>query len=222
MQWQWPSAISTPLATGFRQMIAHLTGVLKMKSPDFVVLDVHGVGYGLFITLNTFYELPEPGAETSLLTYTHVREDTLQLYGFLSEDERILFQQLIGISKIGPKLARNILSKLSVQELRKAIFHADSCWINSIPGVGEKTAKRLILELKDKILPLESTESMASQNIPLQDNSALFSDAVSALINLGYPKSKAEKTVRSCLTSQKANPITLSNLIKHALDLMIR
>ena len=202
-------------------MISHLTGTLDSKSPDFVVLDVHGVGYGLFITLNTFYELPDPGAQTTLLTYTHVREDTLQLYGFLKADERMMFQQLIGISKIGPKLARNILSRMSVQELRTAILNADAYWINNIPGVGEKTAKRLILELKDKIVPLDTPDTTHTELV-VQDSSTLFSDAVSALINLGYPKNKAEKTVRACIASQRGNPIRLSELIKHALDRMLR
>jgi Holliday junction DNA helicase RuvA len=202
-------------------MIAHLKGTLSYKSPEYIVIDVHGVGYGLFITLNTFYKLPELGGQTTLLTYTHVREDTLQLYGFLSEDERILFQQLIGISKIGPKLARNILSKLSVDDLKSAIIQADSVSINAIPGVGEKTSKRLILELKDKIPYVETPEPLISRETPLGDKESLFSDAVSALINLGYPKSKAEKTVRSCLSSRESVP-SLSHVIKYSLDLITK
>ena len=203
-------------------MIAHLTGKLSYKSPEHIVLDVHGVGYGLFVTLNTFYELPDLDAQTTLLTYTHVREDTLQLYGFLKEDERALFQQLIGISKIGPKLARNILSKLSVKDLKYAIIQADSCWINAVPGVGEKTAKRLILELKDKITHAEMPEPLKYQAIPSQNKEALFPDAVSALINLGYPKNKAEKIVHSCLSARSSSINSLSELIKHSLDLITR
>jgi len=202
-------------------MIAHLKGLLSYKSPEYIVIDVHGVGYGLFVTLNTFYALPGLGDQATLLTYTHVREDTLQLYGFLSEDERILFQQLIGISKIGPKLARNILSKLSVNDLKSAILQADSILINSVPGVGEKTAKRLILELKDKIAHEDIPEPMIYRETPLQERESLFSDAVSALINLGYPKSKAEKTVRACLSSRPSSP-TLSNVIKYSLDLITK
>lgn len=203
-------------------MIAQLTGTLNQKSPDYVVLDVHGVGYGLFVTLNTFFALPELGAQTTLLTYTHVREDTLQLYGFLTEEERILFQQLIGISKIGPKLARNILSKLSVEDLKNAIIQADSFGINAVPGVGEKTAKRLILELKDKIRRAEIPQTTSCPDTPSQDRESLFSDAVSALINLGYPKNRAEKIVRSSLSSQSYHPSSLSDLIKHSLDMITR
>lgn len=202
-------------------MIAHLKGILSYKSPEYIVIDVHGVGYGLFVSLNTFYKLPELGNQTTLLTYTHVREDTLQLYGFLSEDERILFQQLIGISKIGPKLARNILSKLSVNDLKSAILQADSVMINSVPGVGEKTAKRLILELKDKIPYADIPEPIIYRETPLQDKESLFLDAVSALINLGYPKNKAEKTVRACLSSHSSSP-SLSHVIKYSLDLITK
>lgn len=202
-------------------MIAHLKGTLSYKSPEYIVIDVHGVGYGLFVSLNTFYKLPELGGQTTLLTYTHVREDTLQLYGFLSEDERGLFQELIGISKIGPKLARNILSKLSVDDLKSAIIQADSVLINAIPGVGEKTAKRLILELKDKIAYVEPPAPLISRVTPLGDKESLFSDAVSALINLGYPKSKAEKTVRACLSSRESVP-SLSHVIKYSLDLITK
>ncbi|MGA1863521.1 MAG: Holliday junction branch migration protein RuvA [bacterium] len=202
-------------------MIAHLRGILSYKSPEHIVIDVHGVGYGLFITLNTFYKLPELGEETTLLTYTHVREDTLQLYGFLSEDEKRLFQQLIGVSKIGPKLARNILSKLSVDDLKSAIIQADSGLINAIPGVGEKTAKRLILELKDKIPYTDIPEPVLSHETTTGDKESLFSDAVSALINLGYPKNKAERTVRACLSSGESFH-SLSRIIKYSLDLITK
>lgn len=202
-------------------MIAQLKGILSYKSPEYIVIDVHGVGYGLFVTLNTFYKLPELGGETSLLTYTHVREDTLQLYGFLSEDEKLLFQQLIAISKIGPKLARNILSKLSVDDLKSAIVQADSGLINAIPGVGEKTAKRLILELKDKISFTDTPEPVFSLETSTGDKESLFSDAVSALINLGYPKNKAERAVRACLSSGESFR-SLSSVIKCSLDLITK
>ncbi|MGA1795787.1 MAG: Holliday junction branch migration protein RuvA [bacterium] len=203
-------------------MIAHLTGTLSYKSPEYIVLDVHGVGYGLFITLYTFYELPDCGTQTTLFTYTHVREDILQLYGFLTEEERAVFQHLISVSKIGPKLARNILSKLSVTDLKSAIVHADSCRINAIPGIGEKTAQRLIIELRDKIARQDTQAPVIPQGVPPADRNSLFADAVSALVNLGYPKNKAEKTVRSCLTRQSDDPLTLGDVIKHSLDLITR
>ncbi|MGA1843435.1 MAG: Holliday junction branch migration protein RuvA [bacterium] len=203
-------------------MIAHLTGTLSYKSPEYIVLDVHGVGYGLFVTLYTFYELPDCGAQTTLFTYTHVREDALQLYGFLTEEERAVFQHLISVNKIGPKLARNILSRLSVTDLTSAILHADSCRINAIPGIGEKTAQRLIIELRDKIARQDTQVPVMPQGVPSADRDSLFTDAVSALINLGYPKNKAEKTVRSCLTQRSDDPWTLGDIIKHSLDLITR
>jgi len=202
-------------------MIAHLTGTLSYKSPEYIVLDVHGVGYGLFVTLYTFYELPDRGTQTTLFTYTHVREDTLQLYGFLTQEERVVFQHLISVSKIGPKLARNILSKLSVTDLKSAIVHADSCRINAIPGIGEKTAQRLIIELKDKISRQDTPVPAMHKELPSADRNSLFVDAVSALVNLGYPKNKAEKTVQACLAQRSADSWTLGDVIKHSLDLII-
>ena len=204
-------------------MIAHLTGTLSYKSPEYIVLDVHGVGYGIFVTLYTYYELPDCGTQTGLFTYTHVREDTLQLYGFLTEEERVVFQYLISVSKIGPRLARNILSRLSVVDLKAAILQADSHRINAIPGIGEKTAQRLIIELKDKIARQDTQVPVMPQGVASADTNSLFMDAVSALVNLGYPKNRAEKIVRSCLAAQRSDDTwTLGDVIKHALDLITR
>ncbi|MBN2372587.1 Holliday junction branch migration protein RuvA [bacterium] len=206
-------------------VIAHLTGTLNVKSPEYVVLDVNGVGYGLFVTLNTFYDLPDIGTKITLLTYTHVREDALQLYGFLSLKERLMFEKLIGVSKIGPKLARNILSKLSAEDLKSAIVQADAGLIHSIPGIGEKTAQRLILELKDKISRPDISEEDARYDILAkthEKDGSLFTDAVSALVNLGYPKHNAQKAVQSCVSSRPSGIDSLKDLIKHSLDLLSR
>ena len=133
-------------------MIALVRGTLAYKSIDHVIVDVGGVGYRLSIPLSTFYSLPESG-EVSLFTHTHVREDALLLYGFLTLEEKDLFVILIGISGIGPKLAINILSHIPAGELKRAIAAGDIKRLSGLPGIGKKTAERLVLELKDKVVP---------------------------------------------------------------------
>ncbi len=201
-------------------MIARLTGTLVLKSPEYIVLDVNGVGYGIYISLYTFYELPESGVPVTLLIYTHMREDAIKLYGFLTLREKLVFEQLIGISKIGPKLARNILSKLSVEELESAILKANAGLIHSIPGIGEKTAQRLILELKDKIHQLSTSEPMHILETKTEDKESCLSDAVSALINLGYSKRESQKAVRAYMSAHLSEPFTLKDVIKHSLDIL--
>src|SRR5512139_2168186 len=124
-------------------MIAQLAGALAQKSPDHLIIDVQGVGYQVFVSLNAFYRLPEPGDRVSLLIHTHVREDALQLYGFLDREEKDLFQLLLGISGIGPRLAINILSGTPARELKEALEAGDLVRLTAIPGVGKKTAERL-------------------------------------------------------------------------------
>src|SRR5512136_260857 len=132
-------------------MIARLTGKLAVKNPGEIILDVGGVGYQVFIPLSTFYELPERGEVLSLQIHTQVRDDAIELYGFLTLQEKEVFKLLLGVSKIGPKLANSILSGISVEELKTAIVTGNILKLNGIPGIGKKTAERLILELKDKI-----------------------------------------------------------------------
>lgn len=199
-------------------MIAQLTGILAMKSPEYAVIDVQGVGYGVFITLNTFYDLPEIGEKIRLQIYTYVREDALKLYGFLTSKERLIFEQLIGVNKVGPKLARNILSKLSVDQLELAILQTDAGLIHTIPGIGEKTAQRLVLELKDKIGRCETQEARMDVTARIDEREILFSDAVSALMNLGYSQRDSQKVIRSCLSSYPAEELNLKALIKYSLE----
>ncbi len=152
-------------------MIALVRGTLAYKSSNHVIIDVGGVGYRLFISLSTFYSLPETG-EVSLFTHTHVREDALLLYGFMSLEEKDLFVILIGISGIGPKVAINILSHIPAGDLKRAIATGDIKRLTGLPGIGKKTAERLVLELKDKIGPIEdlpgsvdSTTATAHQQV---------------------------------------------------------
>ena len=177
-------------------MIAQLRGVLSSKSADRLIVDVHGVGYEVLIPFSTYYELGQEGESVDLLIYTYVREDTLNLYGFQTEKEKQLFLLLIQISGIGPKLGIVILSGLPIDELLAAVSAADIVRLSSIPGVGKKTAQRIALELKDKISSLFSElQPEAQRGI----TSSVQRDVISALVNLGYPKNKAETVVSKVL-----------------------
>ena len=163
-------------------MIAHLRGTLMQKHPARVVIDVHGVGYEVSVPVTTFSALPDLGAEVSIDIHTHVREDVIALYGFSTRRERIIFEKLMTISGIGPKLAVTILSGGSVEELVGAIKRGDLPRLTAIPGVGKKTAERIILELKDKFQDF----------VDVASKPAVQTDVVSALENLGYPRGVAE------------------------------
>ena len=132
-------------------MIAYLHGILQTKNTEQIIIDVNGIGYQVCVPLSTFYKLPEAGEKVKLLIHTSIREESWQLFGFWSAEEKGLFELLLGVTKIGPKLARNILSHISTEELKSAILSQNVTRMNAIPGIGEKTARRLILELKDKI-----------------------------------------------------------------------
>lgn len=172
-------------------MIGRLTGRLASKAPDQVLLDVAGVGYLVHIPLSTFYELPEPESPASLFIHTHVREDTLALYGFLTERERSLFLLLLSVAGIGPRVALTVLSGIPPAELIGALRKQDVRRLVAIPGVGKKTAERMVLELAEKAqafaeeLPAETPAAVASE------------DVVSALVNLGYRKADAERAVEA-------------------------
>ncbi len=177
-------------------MIAQLRGSVVRKGPGEVVLEVGGVGYLVAIPLSTFYRLGEVGSQASLLTYTHVREDTLALFGFLSGEEQQLFELLIGVAGVGPKLALNILSGIEAPELVQALREADLPRLTRIPGVGKKTAERLVVELKDKAQRLEVGAVAAPSAGP---GGALKDDLVSALVHLGYSRPEAERGVERAL-----------------------
>jgi Holliday junction DNA helicase RuvA len=196
-------------------MIAHLTGILFSKSPQSVVVDAAGVGYQIFVPLSTFYQLPDEMEKVSLHVYTHVREDMLQLFGFQTETEKEIFLLLISVSGIGPKLALNILSGIGLEDLLSAIVSADSERIVAIPGVGKKTSQRITLELKEKVSDIyEGIEVLPRDKVQIR-NKEIFDDALSALINLGYPSKSAKIVIENVLRND--NDINLDTLLKEAL-----
>jgi Holliday junction DNA helicase RuvA len=181
-------------------MIGQLRGQLLSKKPNVLLLDVQGVGYEVFIPLTSFYELPDEGNEVTLKIHTHVREDALTLFGFRSQREKEFFLKLLSISGIGPKLAIAILSGAQVEELAQALVDGNLGRLTAIPGVGRKTAERLVLELKNQmasfILP-EQVESSQKET----PSTMLEEDVLSALTNLGYPRASAEKALSMALRS---------------------
>ena len=177
-------------------MIAQVHGRLLRKGPQEAVVDVGGVGYRVTIPLSTFYRIGEPGNEVTLLTHTHVREDALALFGFLTAAEQALFERLIAVSGVGPKLAVSILSGIEAPDLVAALRASDVVRLTRIPGVGKKTAERLVLELKDKVQGLAATEEPA----PVAAAAGRAKeDLVSALLHLGYSRPEAERAVDRAL-----------------------
>jgi holliday junction DNA helicase RuvA len=173
-------------------MIAHLRGKLISRHPNDVIVETMGVGYDVTISVPTFSELPPAGSEVALHIHTHVREDQIALYGFLRPEEKQLFEKLITVSGIGPKLAITILSGMPADEMSCAIRGNDLVRLTKIPGIGRKTAERMVLELRDK-LPLAGTDQV--HVVP--SLSATQEDVLSALVNLGYQKASAEKALGS-------------------------
>lgn len=170
-------------------MIAQLRGVLAEKHPNQTIVECGGVGYDVTIPVSTFSQLPEPGAEVRLRVHTHVREDAIALFGFLTQEEKNVFEKLIAVSGIGPKLAITVLSGLKTADLVDAIRAGDLARLTRIPGVGKKTAERMVVELRDKLELLPGTASKAA---PVAAFSALEQDVISALINLGSQRPAAE------------------------------
>jgi Holliday junction DNA helicase RuvA len=181
-------------------MIAFLRGRLHDKQPNRVIVDVGGVGYEVHVPLSTFYQIGEPGADVALRVHLHVREDAMQLYGFLTELEQHLFTRLIAISGIGPKLAIVVLSGMETRELVAAVQRGDVARLTGIPGIGKKTAERIVLELKDRLAELAAP--VASGGVAgVAGPDQLRADLVSALLNLGYHRTQAEKAIDRTLTS---------------------
>ena len=196
-------------------MIAQISGKLAQKQPGEVIIDVGGVGYLVFIPLNVFYHLPDIGASMSLQIHTHVREDSLQLFGFRDLAEKQVFLLLMGVSGIGPKLALNILSGIPADELARALRDGNQVRLVSIPGVGKKLAERMIVELKDKFATF--TPAIMDSATIAEASSQKMQDAVSALINLGYKKPEIEKTVRDVL---KNDQLSLEDVLRETLRRM--
>jgi holliday junction DNA helicase RuvA len=193
-------------------MIAFLEGELYEKRPEYVILKVAGVGYQTFIPLSTFYQLPEPPVQVALYVYTHVQTDTLQLYGFATQDEKQTFIKLLAIPRVGPKLALGILSGISPQDLAQALAKNDIKRLSAIPGLGRKSAERLVVELKGKLTPAGPHLPSAAAG----PQGSIWDDALSALINLGYSRALAEEALRLVHTQER--PLTLEDILRHSLS----
>jgi len=198
-------------------MICFLQGVIVEKSPTKLMVEVNGVGYEVNITLPCYESLGSIGEKATVITYLHVREDILQLFGFKSTSERNLFLQLISAPGIGPKKAQVILSSVSVEHLQKYIIEEDLASLTSLSGVGKKTAQRLILDLKDKIKLLPGiSDRLAVPGVELPEKERVFDEALTALVSLGFAKNNAQLAIQKILQQGKEELI-VEDLIKQAL-----
>src|SRR5262245_32585140 len=201
-------------------MIALLTGRLAFKAPTHLALDVQGVGYEVFIPLSTYYSLPNLNESLSLSIHTHVREDAIQLFGFMTQQEKDAFMLLTTVSGIGPKTALGILSALPVSDLVSAIQAADVDKLETVPGIGKKSAGRIVLELKDKVVKLHPGLTGSVESIG-QGQDQVFDDALSALVNLGYRAQDAKETLKRVRKSIPG-PAKLQDLIRDTLKDLAR
>ncbi len=192
-------------------MIGYLTGKIVSKKPTNILLDVNGVGYSVNISITTFEKLPSLNESVSLFIYTSVKEDAIDLYGFSNASEKEMFELLIGVNGIGPKLAQSLLSGIQVNDLRQAIDEGNLSRITAVPGIGRKTAERLLVELRDKMDKLTEKAEPSETGAP----SSIRSDAIAALVNLGYNQKTAEKAVRNSMNSKTS--VTIEDVIKEAL-----
>jgi holliday junction DNA helicase RuvA len=197
-------------------MIAHLRGHLIHKNPGLAIVDVSGIGYQVFISLATFYDLPELEQPVTLHTHTHVREDLLHLYGFSTILEKELFKMLISVSGIGPKVGLSILSGISPEDLVRSLETGDVARLILIPGVGRKTAERMLLDLREKAKKMEERFVFLKSEAP--SSLGVLEDVASALVNLGYKRVQAEKTVEGLL--KKSPKITLEEALKESLRIL--
>lgn len=200
-------------------MIALLSGEIAYRSLDHLILDVAGVGYRLMIPLSTFYALPETG-KVRLHVHTHVKEDAIHLYGFLTLEEKEMFILLLGISGVGPKLAVNILSNIPAEQLRQALAGGDAKLLASVPGIGKKTAERLILELQEKARKILLAGGHPLHPVrPLSGHDTSMEDALSALVNLGYKENQARKVLEAM---DIADGTPLEEILKGALRILVK
>ena len=197
-------------------MIVLLQGLLMDKTVEHAVVDVHGVGYQADIPLSTYYVLPGVGESVTLRTSLYVREDAMRLYGFATEDERSIFEMLIAVSSIGPRLALNMLSSIPAGELQACIAEAEVSRLQTIPGIGRKTAERVVLELQEKIAKLTVTPAgLPREAVPSDEQ--VVGDVVSALLNLGYKRNEAQRAVQAARRERNGRPV-LETLLKDTLQ----
>ncbi len=199
-------------------MIALLTGRLAHKSPEFIIMDVNGVGYRVQIPFSTYYNLPDEGGDISLNIYTQVKEDAINLYGFRTLAEKNFFQLLISVTGIGPKLGKDILSNIPVAELARALGQGDLARLSALPGIGRKTAERLVLELKSKALKLDIALPAREGN-RVAASSAITDDVASALVNLGYKEAVVKKALADLEVTEG---MPMEELLKRALKLLMK
>jgi Holliday junction DNA helicase RuvA len=206
-------------------MIAYLSGKLLEKQANTVIVDVGGIGYEVTIPLSTFYELGEIGSDVQLRIFTHVREDALQLFGFKTERERLLYLKLISVQGIGAKSGITMLSGMNADEIIVAIRTDNLARLTSIPGVGRKTAERLVIELRDKLNDLTSAASQqqltsVSGGVNVSSVDAVYDDALSALTNLGYQRNAAEKALKQAI--QDGTEMSVQKLLRKSLQFLAK
>jgi holliday junction DNA helicase RuvA len=200
-------------------MIALINGKIAFKGISHVIVDVQGVGYRVFIPLTTFYELPETGQTITLHIHTNVKQDAINLFGFYTIQERDLFQLMISVSGIGPKIAMNILSGISAQELLNAISSGNVAKLVNIPGVGKKMAERLVLELKEKVIKKMMTDQTPQTGIQSQASDIIMEDVISALVNLGYKNNIARDALNKAMRSSEEE-LGMDMLLKKTLKFL--
>ena len=198
-------------------MITHLKGTLVHKSPTHAVVDVNGVGYGLAVSLTTYEQLPECEVQIHLYTHTYVREDRLELFGFVDSAEREMFQLLIGVSGIGPNLAQTMLSGMSVQELKQAILSGAAQTLTGVRGIGRKTAERVVIELRDRIPSTGMAQTSSGTTGEAGPHGGLHEEAALALVALGMQMAAARKAVEKAAEKKTDETETVQWLIKQAL-----
>lgn len=207
-------------------MIAYLSGKIIEKEANTVIIDVKGIGYEATIPLSTFYELGEPGEEVSLRIFTYVREDTLQLFGFNTLQERELFLKLITVSGIGPKVGISMLSGMNSDEIIAAIRTENLARLTSIPGIGKKTAERMVIELRDKVADLTAAATAGGVSAPTDgqqtaaSTNEIYDDAISALVNLGYQRNAAEKALKKAIHG--GTEMSVQKLLRRSLQLLAK
>ncbi len=200
-------------------MIALIKGLLLYKSIGHIIVEANGVGYRIFVPLTTFYELPDMNESVTLHVHTHVRADAINLFGFCTGEEKSVFELMLSVSGIGPRLAMNILSGISAEELVRAVSYGNLNRLVSIPGVGKKMAERMILELKDKMVKLSSYEAIYRGDDDIKVYDSMIDDVLSALINLGYKNQRAREVLDKII-NESSETLTLDVLLKKALQIL--
>lgn len=200
-------------------MIARISGTLLHKSVDYVIIDAHGIGYRVFVPLTTYYELPEAGGVVSLNIHTSVKQDAIHLFGFHTGGEKEIFQLMLSVSGIGPRLAMNILSGIAADELVRAVSQGDMKRLVTIPGVGKKMAERMVFELRDKVGRIETGDVDRGTGEITDKDEQIIEDALSALVNLGYKRNQAQNVLDSVI--EKGQGLTtLDILLKETLKIL--